>query len=293
MILDAPVGLVGVGVMGRCMVDCLLAAGYGVVAYDPAPASQEFVRSRGVTLAPDAAAVAEQCRLVITSLPANRHVLDVVTAMAPRLTPRHIVVDTSTVSPDTSRQASRIAGERSAAYIDAPILGRPSAAGKWLLPAGGSPEALELARPALETFARAAVWVGDTGAGNTLKLLNQLMFSVINGVSAEVMAVAAGLGVDLRKFYDTVANSGAATVSGLFKETAGRIAEGRFDNPVFTVELLCKDAGLALEMARAGGVEPQIAAFTQGLNVAARDGGLASEDTSALFKWFLGQQKER
>jgi 3-hydroxyisobutyrate dehydrogenase-like beta-hydroxyacid dehydrogenase len=103
------------------------------------------------------------------------------------------------------------------------------------------------------------------------------------------MAVADGLGVDLRTFYDTVANSGAATVSGLFKETGGRIVERRFDNPVFTVELLCKDAGLALEMARTGGIEPRIAGFVQDLNLAARDDGLACEDTSALYKWFLRQ----
>jgi 3-hydroxyisobutyrate dehydrogenase-like beta-hydroxyacid dehydrogenase len=243
-----PVGLIGVGVMGRCMVDCLLAAGFSVVAFDPAPAAQEFVRARAATLAPGAPAVAEQCRLIVTSLPANRHVLDVVAAIAPHLTPEHVVVDTSTVSPDTSRQAAQIAAEYGARYIDAPILGRPSAAGKWLLPAGGPPEALAWARPALETFARAAVWVGDTGSGNTLKLLNQLMFSVINGISSEVMAVASGLGVDLRTFYDTVANSGAATVSGLFKETGGRIAERRFDNPVFTVELLSRRGAMKLAL---------------------------------------------
>ncbi len=63
--------------------------------------------------------------------------------------------------------------------------------------------------------------------------------------------------------------------------------EGRFDDPAFTMELLCKDAGLALEMAGGAGIRPQIAGFVQELNVAARDGGLARQDTSALYKCFV------
>lgn len=282
----AAVGLVGVGVMGKCMLDRLLAGGFAVVAYDPFPAAQRYAREHGASLAESPADLAKAAELVILSLPAGKQVLEVVNALSAGLTSRHIVVDTSTVDPETSREGARVAGLKGAAYLDAPILGRPSAAGNWLLPVGGSEAALEKAKPALLAFARAVVPVGASGAGNVFKLLNQLMFSVINGVSAEVMALADSLGVDRKRFYDVVANSGAATVSGLFKETAGRIAAEKFDEPTFTIELLCKDAGLGIAMAEKAGLHPKIAGFVQAINEGAKASGLAKEDTSALYKAF-------
>jgi 3-hydroxyisobutyrate dehydrogenase-like beta-hydroxyacid dehydrogenase len=177
-------------------------------------------------------------------------------------------------------------GAKGASYVDAPILGRPSASGNWLLPCGGTEEAIEYASPALLTFAKKVVRVGEIGAGNALKLLNQLMFSVINGVSAEVMALTEVVGIDKKAFYDVVANSGAATVSGLFKETARRIVSEEYDNPTFTVELLCKDAALGIQMTKDAGVTPLIAGFVQIINENAKGKGLAKQDTSAITKVF-------
>lgn len=280
------VGLIGVGTMGKCMLDRLQNAGYTVAAYDPFPGAQDFVKERGAILATDQADLAAKAKLIIMSLPAPKQVFETLSAILEKLTSDHIIVDTSTVSPETSKEGSRIVGTKGARYVDAPILGRPSAAGSWLLPAGGSVEAIEYAKPALQTFAKAAIRVGDTGAGNAFKLLNQLMFSVINGISAEVMALTDVMGIDRKVFYDVISNSGAATVSGLFKETAGRIVEDRYDAPTFTIELLCKDAGLGIQMAKEAGVCPLIASFVQSINENAKGKGLAKQDTSSLSKVF-------
>jgi 3-hydroxyisobutyrate dehydrogenase-like beta-hydroxyacid dehydrogenase len=220
------------------------------------------------------------------SLPAPKQVFETLNAILEKLTPDHVIVDTSTVSPETSKEGARIVGTRGARYVDAPILGRPSAAGNWLLPSGGSEDAIEFARPALETFAKSSIRVGETGSGNAFKLLNQLMFSVINGVSAEVMALTEVVGIDKKAFYDVIANSSAATVSGLFKETGRRIVTGSYDNPTFTVELLCKDAALGIQMTKDFGVTPLIAGFVQMLNENAKGKGLGKEDTSAITKVF-------
>ena len=282
----APVSLIGVGVMGKCMLDRLVAAGRPVFAYDPFPAAQDYAAGHGAKLLSGPAEAPSRAEVILLSLPAGKQVLEVVGALAGGLTKDHVVVDTSTVDPGTSRDGARLAEAKGARYLDAPVLGRPSAAGNWFLPAGGPEEALEKARPFLLTFAREAVRVGDHGTGNVFKLLNQLMFSVINGVSAEVMAIADSLGVDRKTFYDVIAGSGAATVSGLFKETAGRIVKEKYDEPTFTVELLCKDAGLGLGMAKGAGVSPAIAGFVQTLNEEAKAGGYAKEDTSSLYKLF-------
>lgn len=281
---NGPVGLVGVGTMGRLMLDRLQAGGYTVFAYDPFPAAQQYVRECGAHLCGSPAELAASARLIIFSLPAAPQVLETVQALQPSLTNEHILVDTSTVAPETSRQGADIAATAGARYIDAPILGRPSAVGNWLLPSGGPEAALEAARPALLTFARAAIRVGDNGTGNAYKLLNQLMFSVINGISAEVLAVAEQVGIDRAGFYEVVANSGAATVSGLFRETGSRIVAERFDEPTFTVDLLIKDAGLGIEMAKRAGFDPRIANCVQAINQEAHDAGLGRQDTSSLFK---------
>lgn len=282
------VSLIGVGTMGRHMLERLIGAGYSVSAFDPVPAAQKLVLSKGGTLCETATEAARRAPIVIFSLPMPAHVCSTVEAIYDVLTPEHILIDTSTVSPQTTRTCAKRAAEKGAGYIDAPVLGRPAAAGKWLLPAGGTEQDIERAQPYLRTFAREVVRVGDSGAGNAFKLLNQLMFSVINGISAEVMALTDVLGIDRKVFFDVIAQSGAATVSGLFKETAVRMVDDHYDEPNFTVELLCKDAGLGIEMAKEVGVSPLIAGFVQSINENAKGVGLAKQDTSAITKVFRG-----
>lgn len=283
------VGIVGVGVMGKCMVESLVKNGFKVFCYDPFPKAQEFAKEKGAILVNSPKELAGEAKLIIMSLPAPKQVLEVVggeNGLLENLTSEHVIVDTSTVSPQTSQEGAKMASENQANYVDAPILGRPIAVGNWLMPAGGKEEAIAFAKPALQTFAKDVVRVGDHGAGNALKLLNQLMFSVINGVSAEIMALTEIVGIDKKAFYDVVANSGAATVSGLFKETARRIVSEEYEDPTFTVELLCKDAGLGIQMTKDAGVTPLIAGFVQMLNENAKGKGLAKQDTSALSKVF-------
>ena len=202
------------------------------------------------------------------------------------LTSDHVVIDTSTVDPQTTRSLAARVGECGAAYLDCPILGRPSAAGKWMLPTGGSEEALEKVKPVLLCFAANAVLVGGSGAGNALKLLNQMMFSCINAISSEVMAICDHVGIKKEVFYDTVASSTAATVSGLFREVGKCIVNDGYDSPAFTVDLLIKDTKLALQMAKDADAPSLIAGTAQMYNEIAHGQGLGGQDTSALYKVF-------
>jgi 3-hydroxyisobutyrate dehydrogenase-like beta-hydroxyacid dehydrogenase len=272
--------------MGICILDRLMKAGYTVAAYDPVPACQTRIVERGAMLMGSLAELAAQSGIIVMSLPAGKHVRAAVDGLLPGLGPANIVVDTSTIDPETSRECAALAGAKGARYLDAPVLGRPSTIGNWILPMGGPADAVAEIQEVFHNFVKTAVRVGDHGAGNTFKILNQLMFVVINGISAEVMAITDAIGVDKQTFYEVVAASGAATVSGLFKEVAGRIASSRFDDPTFTLELLCKDAGLGIEMTRNAGIRPTIAGLAYDLTVEASEGGLAKEDTSSLYKAF-------
>ena len=128
--------------------------------------------------------------------------------------------------------------------------------------------------------------MGDHGAGNALKLLNQLMFSCINAISSEVMAICDHVGIKKEVFYDTVASSSAATVSGLFREVGKSIVNDAFDVPAFTVDLLLKDAKLAIQMAKDADAPSVIAGTVQLYNEIAHAEGLGMQDTSALYKVF-------
>ena len=283
------VGLVGCGRMGCCMLESMLSAGYEVVACDAFPAAAERAGKMGAQVAADPAGVAEKASVIIMSLPGPAQLDEVLfgeNGMVKVLRPGQVVIDTSTVDPDTTRRNAEGVEATGAAYLDCPILGRPSATGKWMLPTGGDPAALEYAKPVLLTFAANAVHVGGHGAGNALKLLNQMMFSCINAISSEVMAICDHVGIDKKVFYDTVASSSAATVSGLFREVGKCILDDAFETPAFTVDLLLKDTKLALQMAKDAKAPSFIAGTVQMYNELASADGLGMQDTSALYKVF-------
>lgn len=284
------VGLVGCGRMGRCMLECILKAGFKAVVYDAFPAAAETAGQMGAEICANPAEVVQKADMVLMSLPGPVQLESVLFGdggMAETADASKVIVDTSTVDPETTRKnAARIHEATGAAYLDCPILGRPSATGKWMLPTGGNENALEYVKPVLLTFASNAIFVGDSGAGNALKLLNQMMFTCINAISSEVMAICPHVGVDPKVFYDTVASSSAATVSGLFREVGGNIVKDDFTHPAFTMDLLIKDTKLALQMAKDADAPSVIAGTVQMYNEIAHADGLGGQDTSALYKVF-------
>ncbi len=283
------VGLVGCGRMGKCMLQSMQDAGYKVVAYDKFPAAAESAKELGAEVADTPAELARRATVILMSLPGPAQLEEVLfgdEGLKEGLTSDHVVIDTSTVDPETTRKNAEGIQDTGAAYLDCPILGRPSATGKWMLPTGGNPEALNKVKPILLTFAANAVPVGGHGAGNALKLLNQLMFSCINAISSEVMAICDHVGIDKEVFYNTVAGSSAATVSGLFREVGKSIVNDGYDAPAFTVDLLIKDAKLGLQMAKDADAPSVIAGTVQMYNEIAHAEGLGMQDTSALYKVF-------
>ena len=283
------VGLVGCGRMGKCMLQSMLDKQFSVVAYDKFPAAAEGAKQMGAEIAQTPAELAKQATVILMSLPGPAQLEEVLfgeNGLIGGLTSDHVVVDTSTVDPATTRANAARVSETGAAYLDCPILGRPSATGKWMLPTGGDAGALEKVKPVLLCFAANAIPVGGPGAGNALKLLNQLMFSCINAISSEVMAICDHVGIDKKVFYDTVASSSAATVSGLFREVGKSIVNDGYDSPAFTVDLLIKDAKLGLQMAKESDAPSVIAGTVQMYNEIAHAEGLGAQDTSALYKVF-------
>ena len=250
------IGVVGIGTMGQIIMEKLLESGYVVNVFDVSPQSLVIAREKGANVADTPADLAAISDLIFMSLPGTNQIEEVIfgeNGMLECLNSGTIIADTSTVDPKTTKSVAKRLSVKEVGYLDCPILGRPSAAGNWLLPVGGNINDLERVTPVLKSFASTIIHVGESGAGNAVKLLNQMMFTVINAVSSEVMAIADYCGVSKDVFYNTVAGSSAATVSGLFKEVGKNIVANDFEHPTFTVDLLIKDTKLALQMAKDAG----------------------------------------
>jgi 3-hydroxyisobutyrate dehydrogenase-like beta-hydroxyacid dehydrogenase len=126
--------------------------------------------------------------------------------------------------------------------------------------------------------------IGSLGDGNKLKLLNNMMFGAINACAAEIMALAGHIGISRKLLLDVAVAANAGTVSSLYKEIGTRIAESRYDEPTFTVDMLIKDNHLCLEMARQRGLPMIVGNAVDSLNRLASLHGLGAEDNASMWK---------
>lgn len=289
------IGIIGLGTMGYPMTQALLAAGHRVVAFDVSDEALARAEAAGAEVASSPADVGARVPAALLSLPKPEHVEAVVTGENGLLTrPARglVIADTSTVDPETTRRMASAASERGVAYLDTPILGRPDACGRWTFPVGGDPAALERARPALDALGKSVIHVGPPGSGNAIKLLNNLMFGAINAIAVEAMAACEAVGVSPRTFHETVVDSGAATVSPLFRELGPKLLAGDY-TPAFTIDLMRKDVALAVAMLEAGGVEPIVGDAVLAQIDRARAEGLGPEDTGAVVKIYDAKHVSR
>lgn len=284
------IGIIGTGVMGRRSAEVLAAAGHALIVHDVVPAAVSgLVEKAGATAAASPAAVAQSADIVLMFLPGPREVAACVAGDGGVLSSARtgaVVVDLSTVDPATSRSMAKLAGAKSVGYLDAPVLGRPDKVGKWSLVVGGRAADVEKCKPVLRHLAANIFHIGESGSGNQVKLLNQLMFGAINAMTAEMMAIAERIGIAPKLLYETITASQAGTVSNLFRELGARIAEDNYSDATFTVDLLVKDVHLAVEMARDGAAPPLLARSVEFLNEAARAQGLGKLDTSAMWQCY-------
>lgn len=273
--------------MGRAVAGRLLESGVPVKGIDAAASCVEQAKAIGVTMCAGLADLAAAVDWVILFLPGPTEIAACVAGpggLTSALKKGSVIIDMATSSPVNTVAMEATARAAGIQYIDAPVLGRPATVGKWSLPIGGDPEALEEVRPLLELIAANVAYIGPSGSGHKVKLLNNLMFGAINAMTAEMMAVAEQVGIEPAKLYEVITASGAATVSNLFKEAGRRVCENRYDDPTFTIALLGKDVRLGLEMAEAAGAPMVVGRSIDYLNKVACAQGLGAEDTSAMWK---------
>jgi 3-hydroxyisobutyrate dehydrogenase-like beta-hydroxyacid dehydrogenase len=246
------IGFVGLGNMGGRMAACVVRAGQEVLGYDVRPENTAGVRRAG-----SVAEVTGGSDIVLLSLPDSRVVEGVVLGddgVLAHAREGQIVVDLSTGSPESTIRIHELLGERGTAYLDAGISGGATAAEKAALTlmVGGEPEVLDRARPVLDLFSAQVFHCGPSGAGHTVKLLNNFLNAVALSATAEVMVAGKKAGLDLEVLLAVLnASSGVnfATLNRFPKIIHGDYLKGGLTNT-----LMLKDVNLYVELAARLGV---------------------------------------
>jgi 3-hydroxyisobutyrate dehydrogenase len=278
--------VLGLGTMGGRVAAKLVEHGHPVRGFDPSSTARSAAAAVGVRACDDPADAVAGARTVVLSLPRPEHVLATVDGPLAGAAAGTVVAELSTIDPETARQAAQRLAVSGVKYVDAPVLGRPDRCGAWTLPAGGSEADVATVRDLLEgTVARQVRRVGDVGAGSILKVLNNLMFGAINAVTAEALNACRLAGMDPAVFVETVADSGAGTVSNLFTELGPRMSVADYE-PTFALTLLQKDNRLALEMARQVGAPAFVAAAVDQINSLAMHLGHGDRDSGAVLELY-------
>lgn len=245
------VAVIGLGAMGLAMAERLTECGEAVQGWDRDPARRKAAEAAGVAVAEDAATGAE---VVILSLPNDEAVRAVAATLpAAGMMADGVVVDTSTVAPETPRALAPGFSGTGLAWLDAPVSGGPhgARAGKLTMMVGGEAEALARAMPALEAITANVVHVGASGAGAVAKLANNLLVAAHLLTAAEALRLARKAGVEAEAAL-AVINAASGRSAATEVNFPRWILPGGFDSG-FTAGLMRKDVRLALELAgRAG-----------------------------------------
>lgn len=258
------IGFIGIGLMGRPMVLRLLLANYGVRVWNRSPDKVAEVVAAGAVPCASPAELARESDAILLSLANTRAVESVAGAddFLAALGPGSIVVDLSSISPETTRAlASRVAEDAGASWIDAPVSGGVPGAetGDLVIMAGGDPEALERAREVLAPLSKRVTHMGPSGAGQTAKLCNQIIVGCNVTAIGEAFRLARAAGVDAALLPDALAGGFADSLP--FRIFGQRMADG-VESPVSAkIETMLKDLdgadttatglGLDLDLTRA------------------------------------------
>ncbi|HXZ04462.1 MAG TPA: NAD(P)-dependent oxidoreductase [Ktedonobacteraceae bacterium] len=285
------VGFIGIGVMGRPMALNLLKAEHHVSIYarhPEKPEVQEVINS-GAKLAPSARAVAMASDIVITMLPNSPQVEEVVAGPHGLLEGARkglIIIDMSTIAPAVSRKLAHEASIHSVHFLDAPVSGGSQGAinGTLTIMVGGEREIFEQVRPVLEAMGNKEniFHVGPNGAGEIIKLVNNVLCGAIAAAISEsfVLGVKAGADVDTMAKIIGVSTGASWQLTNQFPL---RAFNGSFQ-PGFMTDLLYKDLGLALDLAAENTVPAAMIALTRQMYVMARAEGYGRDDYTSLLK---------
>jgi len=280
------IGFIGLGVMGAPMAENLVKAGFDVVGYTRRASGVDRLAAAGGRRATSVAEATRGADVVITMLPDTPEVSEVVLGdggVLAHSAPGLLLIDMSTISPQTAQRVAAAAAERGVPALDAPVSGGEQGAVEGVLSimVGGPADAFAAAKPVLDALGTTIVHVGPAGSGQLVKAANQLVVAGTIELVAEAIVLLEATGVDASAGLQVLAG-GLAGSTVLNRKAAGML-ERRFA-PGFRVDLHHKDLGIMLAAARDAGAVVPLGALVAQLMAAVRAQGDGGLDHTALLR---------
>ena len=279
------VGFIGIGVMGGPMALNILKHGHELTVYDRSAEAVARLVQAGAKAAATPKEVGAASDIVVTMLPEPQHVEQVVLGaggIAEGLRSGGIVIDMSTIDPQTSVRVGDVLRSRGMELVDSPV-GKTSehaATGTLTLMVGGNPEAIERAMPVLKCMGTDTFFCGGPGTGHAMKITNNLLATTIMVANTEALAIGVKSGLTLELMQEVM-----RTTMGWNQQLAVAMPKKAFvgdDSPGFMVTLACKDVRLACDLAKALGFDALVGRGAQATMEKAIEMGLGERDTAAL-----------
>lgn len=253
------IAFIGLGNMGAPMALNLLKAGHALKVFDLSEKALKQAAEAGASVAASARDAVTGTDCVITMLPASAHVekLYLGDDLLAGVRADALVIDCSTIAPESARRVAAAAQARGIAMIDAPVSGGTggAAAGTLTFIVGGAAESLERARPLLEKMGKNIFHAGDAGAGQVAKICNNMLLGVLMAGTAEALALGVANGLDVKVLSDIISkSSGRNWATELYNPWPGvmpNVPASKGYEGGFGVDLMLKDLGLAAEAALA------------------------------------------
>ncbi|MFJ2512899.1 3-hydroxyisobutyrate dehydrogenase [Streptomyces griseoviridis] len=297
--MNRTVAFIGLGHMGAPMAANLVRTGHRVVGHDLVPAALESAVAAGVLPAPSAAEAVTGADLVLSMLPAGRHVLGLYDEILPAARPGTLFVDCSTIDVADARTAHGRATAAGMRSLDAPVSGGVvgAEAGTLTFMAGGGEAEFAEALPLLDAMGGKAVHCGDAGAGQAAKICNNMILGVSMIAVSEAFVLAESLGLSHQALYDVASTaSGQCWALSVNCPVPGPVPASpanRDYRPGFAASLMAKDLGLAANALRAGGVHAELGLRAAELYERYAERAGSAEDFSGIVRTIRERSTER
>jgi 3-hydroxyisobutyrate dehydrogenase len=286
----AKIAFIGLGNMGGPMAANLLKAGETVVAFDLVEASRNQAKSDGAEIAASASAAVKGAEIVVTMLPAGKHVLAVWNEVVPAMAKGALIIDCSTIDVESAKQAHVLAAQHGMASVDAPVSGGTGGAKAATLTfmCGGDEKSFAAAKPVLEKMGKRIVHCGAAGAGQAAKICNNMILGISMIAVSEAFALAEKLGLSHQALFDVAStSSGQCWSLTSYCPVPGLVPTSPANNdykPGFASALMVKDLTLAQDAAKAAGAATPLGLHAQQIYQAFDSSGHGGVDFSGIIQ---------
>ncbi len=280
------VGFIGLGLMGGPMAKNILNSGFPLTVYNRTRARTAALAEAGAQVADTPGALAAQVDFVCSCVTGPQDVAEVYLGddgVVAKARPGAVLVEMSTIDPETHRHIAEAAAARGVDYLDAPVSGGVAGAetGTLAIMTGGEPAVFERAMPVLAAMGENIVLMGPVGSGAVAKLINNMMAAITNAGIAEGMVIGAKSGLDAAQLQQVLMASAAS--SFMLRMLPDFTLRRNFE-PGFTIDNQTKDVNLATDLARDLGVPTMLGAVAAQLLRTAQAEGLGDRHIAAVIQ---------